>query len=53
VRLAQREEVTPHTLRYTFTKRVLEAGTLAVTVARLLDHGSAESTAIHTQPGGR
>lgn len=50
-RLAQLEDVTLHTLRHTFAKRVLEAGTPAVTVARLLGHGSVETTAIYTQPG--
>lgn len=50
-RLAQLEDVTPHTLRHTFAKRVLEAGTPAVTVSRLLGHGSVETTAIYTQPG--
>jgi len=50
-RLAQLEDVTPHTLRHTFAKRVLEGGAPAVTVARLLGHGSIETTAIYTQPG--
>ena len=50
-RLAQLEDVTPHTLRHTFAKRVLEGGAPAVTVARLLGHGSVETTAIYTQPG--
>lgn len=50
-RLAQLEEVTPHTLRHTFAKRVLEGGAPAVPVARLLGHGSVETTAIYTQPG--
>lgn len=45
VRLAQLEEATPHTLRHTFAKRVLEGGAPAVTVARLLGHGSVETIA--------
>ena len=50
-RLAQLEDVTPHILRHTFAKRVLDGGAPAVTVARLLGHGSVETTAIYTQPG--
>lgn len=50
-RLAQLKGITPHTLRHTFAKRILEGGTPAVTVARLLGHGSVETTAIYTQPG--
>lgn len=50
-RLAQLEDVTPHTLRHTFAKRVLEAGTPDVTVTRLLGHTSVETTAIYAQPG--
>ena len=50
-RLGQVEDVTPHTLRHTFAKRVLDGGTPTVTVARLLGHDSVETTAIYTQPG--
>jgi integrase/recombinase XerC len=42
--------VTPHTLRHSFAKGVLDAGADLATVARLLGHERLETTAIYTQP---
>lgn len=49
-RLAGLDEVTPHTLRHTFAKRLLDAGANLVTVASLLGHERIETTARYTQP---
>jgi integrase/recombinase XerC len=46
-------EVTPHVLRHTFAKQVLDAGEDLTTVARLLGHERLETTAIYTQPTAR
>jgi site-specific recombinase XerD len=42
--------VTPHILRHSFAKQVLDAGADLATVARLLGHERLETTAIYTQP---
>ena len=42
--------VTPHILRHSFGKHLLDAGTDLVTVSRLLGHERLETTAIYTQP---
>jgi integrase/recombinase XerC len=42
--------VTPHILRHSFGKGLLDAGTDLVTVSRLLGHERLETTAIYTQP---
>ena len=49
-RRAGLEGVTPHTLRHSFAKGVLDAGADLATVARLLGHERLETTAIYTQP---
>jgi integrase/recombinase XerC len=46
-------EVTPHVLRHTFAKHVLDAGEDLATVQRLLGHERLETTAIYAQPTAR
>ena len=46
-------DVTPHVLRHTFAKHVLDAGEDLATVQRLLGHERLETTAIYTQPTAR
>ena len=46
-------EVTPHVLRHTFAKHVLDAGEDLATVQRLLGHERLETTAIYIQPTAR
>jgi site-specific recombinase XerD len=45
--------VTPHTLRHSFAKHTLDAGTNLVAVAALLGHQRLETTAIYTTPNQR
>jgi integrase/recombinase XerC len=45
--------VTPHTLRHSFAKHVLDAGEDLATASRLLGHERLETTAIYTQPNAR
>ena len=45
--------VTPHILRHTFAKQVLDAGADLTTVSRLLGHERLDTTAIYTQPTAR
>jgi site-specific recombinase XerD len=52
-RAAGLEDVSPHTLRHTFGKLVLDAGEDLVIVAKLLGHERLETTAIYTQPSDR
>jgi site-specific recombinase XerD len=47
------EAVTPHTLRHSFGKQLLDSGVDLVTVSTLLGHERLETTAIYTQPGPR
>jgi len=52
-RQAGLEAVTPHTLRHSFAKQLLEEGVDLVTVSALLGHERLETTAIYTQPNPR
>jgi integrase/recombinase XerC len=45
--------VTPHVLRHSFAKHVLDAGEDLATVSRLLGHERLETTAIYTEPTAR
>src|ERR671923_468959 len=47
------EKVTPHVLRHSFAKHVLDAGEDLATVSRLLGHERLETTAIYTEPTAR
>lgn len=49
-RLAGLPETTPHTLRHTFAKHLLDAGENLVTVAVLMGHSRLDTTAVYTQP---
>lgn len=49
-RLAGLADVTPHTLRHSFGKGLLDAGENLVAVAALLGHSRLETTAIYTHP---
>jgi site-specific recombinase XerD len=52
-RLAGLTDVTPHTLRHSFGKGLLDAGVDLVAVAALLGHSRLETTAIYTHPSNR
>lgn len=45
------EDVTPHALRHTFAKRMVDAGTPIGTVQKLLGHSRLETTLAYTKPG--
>jgi integrase/recombinase XerC len=49
-KLAGLQDVTPHTLRHTFAKLLLDSGVDLVTLAKLLGHERIETTAIYTTP---
>ncbi len=49
-RLAGLEGVTPHTLRHTFAKNLIDAGVTIDKVALLLGHSSLNTTRIYTMP---
>jgi integrase/recombinase XerC len=50
---ARLEDVTAHTLRHSFAKNLVDAGTPLDQVAILLGHESLDTTRIYTQPSGR
>jgi integrase/recombinase XerC len=50
-RKAGLEGVTPHTLRHSFGKNLVDAGRPLTEVAALLGHARLNTTAIYTQPG--
>lgn len=50
-RLAGIEKLTPHMLRHTFAKRLLDKGTPITVVSRLLGHKRLETTARYVTPG--
>ena len=52
-RLAGLEGVTPHVLRHTFGKHLIDAGEDLVTVATLMGHSRLDTTAIYTRPSRR
>jgi len=52
-RQAGLEDVTPHTLRHSFGKQLLDETKDLVAVAALLGHEKLETTAIYTQPSER
>lgn len=49
-RRAGLRDITPHILRHSFGKHLLDTGVDLVTVSRLLGHERLETTAIYTQP---
>src|SRR5712692_3331455 len=52
-RLAGLADVTPHTLRHTFGKGLLDSGVDLVAVAALMGHSRLETTATYTHPTDR
>jgi integrase/recombinase XerD len=50
-RRAGLEDVTPHVLRHSFAKNLVDAGRPLTEVAVLLGHARLSTTAIYTQPG--
>ncbi len=50
---ARLEDVTSHTLRHSFAKNLVDAGTPLDQVATLLGHESLDTTRIYTQPSKR
>jgi integrase/recombinase XerC len=50
---AELEDVTAHTLRHTFAKDLVDAGTSLDQVATLLGHESLDTTRVYTQPSER
>ena len=50
---ARQEGVSSHTLRHSFAKNLVDAGTPLDQVAILLGHESLDTTRIYTQPSGR
>ena len=49
-RMADIEGLTPHTLRHTFAKNLIDAGTPLTVVAALMGHESLNTLAIYTRP---
>ena len=52
-RRAGLENVTPHMLRHTFGKSLVDVGIDLGTVATLMGHERLDTTALYTQPGAR
>ncbi len=52
-RRAKLEDVSPHTLRHTFSKNLVDAGVGLERVATLLGHSNLNTTRIYTTPGAR
>ena len=50
---AHLEEVTPHTLRHTFGKNLVDASVSIDRVAQLLGHESVDTTRIYTTPSAQ
>lgn len=50
--LAKLDDVTPHTLRYTFGKNLVDAGVSLDKVATLLGHKNLNTTRMYTRPSG-
>jgi integrase/recombinase XerC len=50
---ARLEDVTSHTLRHSFAKSLVDAGTPLNQVATLLGHDSLDTTRVYTQPSER
>jgi integrase/recombinase XerC len=50
---ARLEDVTPHTLRHTFGKNLVDAGVPLDRVAHLLGHEGLATTTIYTTPSGQ
>ena len=48
-----REEFSPHTLRHTFAKNLIDSGVGIEKVAMLLGHSSIETTRIYTTPSSQ
>jgi integrase/recombinase XerC len=49
--LAGLEDVTPHSLRHTYARGLLDSGAQLQEVALLMGHSSLDSTARYVQPG--
>jgi site-specific recombinase XerD len=50
-KLAKLEDVTPHSLRHTYARSLLDSGAQLQEVALLMGHSSLDSTARYVQPG--
>ena len=48
--MADIEGLTPHTLRHTFAKNLIDAGTPLTVVAALMGHEGLDTLAIYTRP---
>ncbi len=48
--MAELENVTPHTLRHTYARGLLDSGANSFEVAKLMGHSSLDSTMRYIQP---